>query len=941
MQIAKPTRVTVAVLLAVILTSPIATSNIVLTTDVSTGDVLTIETEDLLQYEWPQIHGDPSFTRFSEGPAPESSDILWKTTVKDIESYLTAFNGKVFVTTATNVIAFDKDTGATIWNTTLPDHQQWPAVFKIDDIHLVIGQYCLNTESGEILWTSDEFSANVAYWAESVYSPDEQLFYVHGDSTVQAWNFSIPSEPPRMEWETYITGSSGSGAGIQYGDGKVFPGSFEPHQMCLDAKTGDVLWDTETRSAMTFSGSYYEGKFFKAGEHDNTFYCFDAESGNILWSFNPETHFGYWVSGCAAAYGKVYELNKDGNLYALDANSGDLSWKYEGPGTLFWPGWPVVGDGKIYATSGQRASSDPYTMEYSESEFVCLDAFTGALVWSIPIEAYAPRESVAIAYGNLYLIPGYIEEDKMNSYITPNEVWAMGSKSWPMWRSNPENTAVGMSGPTNVTLRWKFTTEGSVVSSPTIVDGKVYFGSQDKNVYCLDARNGRPIWNYSTEAKIKSSPAVVEGRVYIGPDEGYIYCINALNGSLLWKKYAGGYVNVHLDSVTRLASSPAVVNGNVYVGALDANVYCFDAYSGNITWTYTTEGPITSSPAVVGDAVYIVSQEPASAGLYRLDAHDGSSIWKLEIPYQLTSERGTDMHASPTAADGMIFVAANKDRYYGVNSSTGKIEWTYNVTKGTESGGGFLVASMAYNDGLLYVVDQFFITCLNSQDGTALWKSWMGAEVYVSPTYAEGKIYVATDRRSFYVINSTNGDRLSYFRTGSSCWSSPSLYEGKVYIGNQDWNIYCLDDSPVMSDQISLEFSKTELEVGGRIVGWGNISLGIAHMPVDVFFVKPDGSVDSLQVSTGNNGTFGFNYPADVVGNWYVSVWCSGASYILDSGNIPLTVAEQQSNHDSILGISLKYVVTLLLLLAIALIALAVSKLITRKDSSSPILING
>lgn len=938
MRTSKRTYAPIALLLALALASFVTAVNVAVTADESTSGEATIGIDDLLQYEWPQIHGDSSFTRFSAGPAPEASDILWKTTVKDIESYLTAFNGKVFVTTATNVIALDKDTGATVWSTDLPSRQQWPAVFKIDDTRLVIGQYCLDIESGDVLWTSSDFSAKVSYWAESVYSPEEQLFYVYGDSTVQAWNFSVPSEPPVKEWETYVPGSSGSGAGIQYGDGKVFPGSFEPHQMALDAKTGAVLWDTETRAAMTFSGSYYDGKFLKAGEHDNTFYCFDSETGEILWDFNPGSNFGYWVSGCAAAYGKVYELNKDGNLYALDVNTGELVWKYEGPGPLFWPGWPVVADGKVYATSGQRASQDPYTMEYSESEFVCLDAFTGAVVWSLPIEAYAPRESVAIAYGNLYLIPGYIEEDRMNSYVTLDEVWAIGSKSWTMWRGDSGNTAVGQSGPVNVSLRWTFETGGGVVSSPSIVDGRVYVGSQDRNVYCLDARNGMPIWNYTTGFRIKSSPAVVDGRVYTGSDDGYVYCLDALNGSVVWMGDAGGFVDVHLDSVTRLSSSPAVVDGKVYVGALDSNVYCFDAYSGNVTWNYTTEGPITSSPAVVDGAVYIVSQEPSSAGLYKLDASDGGLVWKLEIPYKLIAERGTDMHASPLVADGLVFVAANKDKYYGVNAATGDIEWVYNVTMGTESGGGFLVGSMSYYDGKLFVVDQFFITCLKAEDGVPLWKSWLGGEIYVSPTYADGKIYVATDRRAFYVLNASDGERLSYFATGSSCWSSPSVYEGRVYIGNQDWNVYCLDDSPVMSGQISVEFAASEVEEGERIMGCGQLPLEISYAPVNVFFFKPDGSVDCIQGPAGYDGTFGFDYVADVAGVWSVSVWCSGASYIMSSEDVQLTVTK--SYPETVFGIPIEYFATLVVLLVIAFIALVVYLVIKRKDESSPVLIN-
>ncbi|MCW4001806.1 MAG: PQQ-like beta-propeller repeat protein, partial [Candidatus Bathyarchaeota archaeon] len=106
---------------------------------------------DLLQYEWPQIHGDSAFTRFSTGPAPEAPDILWKTTIPNIQSYVAAFNGKVFVTTTTEVFALDRNTGDIVWNTTLPAPVRWPTVYKIDETHLVMGKYCLDVETGKIL----------------------------------------------------------------------------------------------------------------------------------------------------------------------------------------------------------------------------------------------------------------------------------------------------------------------------------------------------------------------------------------------------------------------------------------------------------------------------------------------------------------------------------------------------------------------------------------------------------------------------------------------------------------------------------------------------------------------------------------------------------------------------------------------------------------------
>ena len=909
---------------------------------------------DLLQYEWPQIHGSPGFTRFSSGPAPESADILWKTTVKNIQSYLTAFNGKVLVTTPTNIIALEKDTGIVIWNTTLPNIQRWPAIFKIDETHLVIANYCLEISTGEILWVSNEFNAKVSYWAESVYSPENKMFYVQGDSVVQAWNFSKPSDPPRKEWETYVSGSISSGTGIQYGEGRVFPGSFEPHQVALNATTGEVLWDTETTGAMSFSGSYYEGKLLKAGEQDNVFYCFDAKTGEILWKYNPGTQLGYWVSGCAAAYDMVYEINKDGNLYALDINSGQLIWKYEGPGYLFWPGWPVVADGKIYATTGQRVSYDPYTLEYSKSEFVCLDAFTGDLLWELPIETHSPRDSIAIAYGNLYVIPGFIKEMTMDDYTTFDEVWAIGTNSWPLWRNNPQNNGDGKAGPKELNLRWKFTTKGGVISTPIAVKGRIYVGSQDKNIYCLDASDGRKIWSFMTEARIKSSPAVVNNKLYLGPDDGTIYCLDALNGSLLWKTQAGGYIEAHFKAVTGIRSSPIILNDKLYVGSLDTNLYCLNANSGDIEWTFKTLGYITSTPAVSEGYVYVTSQEPSSGALYKIDANNGSLIWKREIEYEMVADRGTDLHVSPTVAEGMVFVAANKDFYYGINATNGEIVWTYLTSRGSEGIGGYLIGSMAYNNKQLYIVDMFFITALNTSNGDVIWKSWLGTELYTTPAYADGKIYVTTDRRFVYALNATNGNRLSFFETGSNSWSSPSIYEGRLYFGNNDNNVYCLGNYPITKGQILVELDKNIVENGDIVTGCGQLEPGISYATVNIIFKNSDETINFTQVVSQKNGAFSFDISPNEIGNYTISIFCSGSAYILEGEEVSLRVIEKQQENDlpdqsqngdneptnnTQLDVPTEYIVALIVIIII-LITLIAYRITKKNNESSPVPIS-
>jgi outer membrane protein assembly factor BamB len=837
---------------------------------------------NLLQYEWPQFTGDSSYTRFSAGPAPEAPDVLWKTNITGIQSYISAFNSMVFVTTLSAVYALDKETGSVIWNTNVPAPGPWPEVYKIDDSHMVVGSSCLDTQTGRILWNSNNFSANTEpLFSANVYSPEEQMFYTTANSFVQAWNFTDPSHPPTQVWTTFVPGGGQYGSGITYGDGKVFPGSFQSHQIALDAKNGRVLWDTETKGAMLFSGSYYQGKFIRAGSHDNTMYCFNASDGKILWTFNPKTEDGYFTVGPAVAYGMVYELNKDGNLYALNVETGKEVWKYQGPGALMFPGNPTIAEGKIYATTGQKAA---FSGQTGKSEFACLDAFSGGLIWKLPIEAFAPRESVAIAYGNLYMIPGDVTTsvDSLTGgeYSKINQIWAIGTRDWPMWRHDAAHSGVGQSGPTNFTLRWSFATGGAVVSSPTVADGRAYFGSQDKNIYAVDARTGSFIWRFTTLDRIESSPAVANGKVFTGADDGNVYCLDAFNGSLIWVTSAGGNLFAVFNAAVILRSSPIVVGDKLYVGALDNKTYALNVNNGSISWTFQTKGYITSSPAVANGAVYITSQEPSSGALYKLDANTGSLIWKRTIPYESTLGGGTDMHASPTVADGMVFVSANTKAYYAIDATTGNIKWTFR----DDEAGQFLLCSTIYKNGKLFLIDHFSIACLEANSGRTIWSSYIGEELYVSPSYADDKLYVVTDQRSIYVLNATNGTKLGNFSTSSNSWSSPTIYEGRVYVGNNDWNVYCLASFPPLNSSITIELGTQAVLAGELVSGGGFLLPKIKNTTIVVVFVQPDGTQVNKPILTSDEGDFAFTFTPEMVGNWMVATqWPSDRSYYASS----------------------------------------------------------
>jgi outer membrane protein assembly factor BamB len=74
-------------------------------------------------------------------------------------------------------------------------------------------------------------------------------------------------------------------------------------------------------------------------------------------------------------------------------------------------------------------------------------------------------------------------------------------------------------------------TGGDVQSSPAVANGVVYIGSDDNNVYALNASTGILLWSYTTGGAVTSSPAVANGVVYIGSDGGNVYAFGLTGGS--------------------------------------------------------------------------------------------------------------------------------------------------------------------------------------------------------------------------------------------------------------------------------------------------------------------------------------------------------------------------------------------------------------------------
>ena len=78
--------------------------------------------------------------------------------------------------------------------------------------------------------------------------------------------------------------------------------------------------------------------------------------------------------------------------------------------------------------------------------------------------------------------------------------------------------------------KWRFKTGGNVFSSPAVAGEALYFGAFNVRLYGLDIQYGKLQAVNVTESAINSSPVLVDGILYVGSDDN---CLYAFEGDTL------------------------------------------------------------------------------------------------------------------------------------------------------------------------------------------------------------------------------------------------------------------------------------------------------------------------------------------------------------------------------------------------------------------------
>lgn len=257
-----------------------------------------------------------------------------------------------------------------------------------------------------------------------------------------------------------------------------------------------------------------------------------------------------------------------------------------------------------------------------------------------------------------------------------------------------------------------------IISSPAVVNQIVYVSTMDGQFFALDAASGTQLWSATLGSQSAESPTVSDGRVFIGDNRGILYSFNARNGKALWQtdQFASGNLG-----------APAVAGGIVYSQSYGGYLDAIDEATGTKLWVANIDHGIGfGSPLVDGNQVTI-----NSSGLIKsLNAKTGVQVWESGI--------GSNEDGSLAAANGTIYGATEDHIIWRYGAAFGKLG---KLTDGHHD----FVAAPTIANGVLYTVskgDQI-VAAYNATSGKFLWSAPLDVQPWVSPVVSNGRLYVA------------------------------------------------------------------------------------------------------------------------------------------------------------------------------------------------------
>jgi len=323
-------------------------------------------------------------------------------------------------------------------------------------------------------------------------------------------------------------------------------------------------------------------------------------------------------------------------------------------------------------------------------------------------------------------------------------------------------------GPSSFRIAWSFQTSKNIFPSPVLdAAGRIYFGSQDDAVYCLDAA-GKQIWKFQTRGDVDSTPTLgSDGTVYVGSDDDYLYALSP-DGKLKWRFNSGNDIR----------SSPLVLPSNIVVFTnFSGQVYAVQ--NGQQLWKVDLYGGWSNaSPAL--DESRKVMYVTSSGGTVAAISTSGVMLWQTNLYVRIQS--GT----TPLDRDGNIYVST----YNGLFSFSPQAKRRFMLPQIQSA----MMPSFNH-DNELVIVDR---------NGT-FWRVSANGDILAQRKVAQGEsfssllvdssniMYFGSRDDNFYALR-PDGTVLFNHNLGKDVDSSPVLSpRGTLYFGADTGQMYAIE----------------------------------------------------------------------------------------------------------------------------------------------------
>jgi Ca-activated chloride channel family protein len=384
---------------------------------------------------------------------------------------------------------------------------------------------------------------------------------------------------------------------------------------------------------------------------------------------------------------------------------------------------------------------------------------------------------------------------------------------------------------------------GRALATPAVVDDTIYvgggFGSHE--FYAFDAKSGAPRWAITVSDDGPTAAVVSGGRVIFNTESCTLFVVDAKTGKMIWSRWLGD----------PLMSQPAVSGGVVYMafpGAGGHQLIALKLEDGKQLWQAPIAGDIISAPVIDGDSIYLSTNDGT---VYRHKLSNGQLDWKKELhatsaPWvaadgvhvsqgEALNGHGKQEGFRTLASDGRVttglqggrdatWLDANQNAQSGYatkqkadDSSVGfssapataqTAEASANLGQATVRGlWEFQGSRPLIVDTHNYNTQGDRVRALDG-DGILLWEKKLAGDLKAAggalgapPSYAGGKLVVATTTGDITGYEAASGKELFRYPLGQEIRFQPALVKGRIVIGSATGVLTSIDTTDASLDK--------------------------------------------------------------------------------------------------------------------------------------------